>query len=295
MRASAIALLVALAGCGGKDGAPFGALSFDELLQACVASSACAVRPYPRVSNCVDAYYSLHVPFGLGPVYDAIYRCVNAARGGCDEVFACYGTHRAAGRCDTGFKAHCDGSKAFSCDTLAGRVFVYDCAAAGLSCLVQASQSFDAHCSTGSCDASYARRCDGARLSSCADGVIETTDCAAHGQRCAVGTGGANCVGSTEEECQSGKFTARCEGSVALSCVGGRVQRSECAGKPLSGRCVDGACAPSGGDCRDEFDRCQGPALEACLNGSWRGFDCAALGFGACQALANGAACSALN
>jgi hypothetical protein len=296
MRARLLALaLAALApGCGKDEQppGPSGPLSFAELVAGCIASSSCGVRAYPRVSNCLEAYFTLHRPFGLGPIYESIYRCVNAAKGDCDAVFACYGTHQAAGRCDTTFKAHCEGERAFSCDTLSGRVFVYDCALAGLTCQVRASQSFDAKCGTASCDASFARRCEGTRLLSCADGVVEVADCGALGERCGESSGGPACIGSTDEECQAGKFTARCDGAVAVTCVGGRVHRSDCTGQPLAGRCQAGACVPAGSACQDEFDRCAGDALEICLDGSWQSQDCAAAGFGACRTLANGAACS---
>jgi hypothetical protein len=286
--------LLALPACSKEEPPPPpGELSLEELVGACIASTGCGVRPYPRVANCLEAYYTLHRPFGLGPIYNAIYRCVIGARGDCDAVFACYGTHQAAGRCDTSFAARCEGSRAFSCDTLSGRVFVYDCALAELSCLVGASQSFDAKCSVGICDmASGSRKCEGNRLLSCADGIVEVVDCASLGQRCGDASGGAACVGSTDEECQAGKFSPRCEGSVAVSCVGGRVQKTDCSGQPLAGRCEAGACAPAGGACRDEFDRCAGGTLEICIDGSWRSHDCSALGLGPCKTLTNGAACA---
>ncbi len=295
MRASlgALGLALALGAACGKEQppGPAGPLSFAELVSGCVVSSSCGVRAYPRVSNCLDAYYTLHLPFGLGPIYESIYRCVIAAKGDCDAVFACYGTHKAAGRCDTSFKAHCEGQRAFSCDTLSAKVFVYDCALAALTCQVRTSQSFEAKCATGSCDASFARRCEGTRLLSCADGVIEIADCAALGQRCGDSSGGAACLGSSEEECEAGKFAARCEGATAVTCVGGRVHRADCAGRPLATRCEAGACVPAGGACKDEFDRCSGDTLELCLDGTWQSHDCAAAGFGPCKTLANGAAC----
>ena len=81
--------------CGGGGGS--GRIGDEELVLACIRSTACGVRAYPRAANCVEAYYTLHLRFGLGPVYDAIYRCVNAAAGDCDKIYACYGANRLLG------------------------------------------------------------------------------------------------------------------------------------------------------------------------------------------------------
>jgi hypothetical protein len=271
--------------CGGKDS---GGASHEELVLGCLRSTACGVRPYPRIANCVDAYYNLHVTLGVGPVYDAIYRCANAARGDCEKIFACYGANRAAGRCDTTFAARCDGDTAVSCDTLAGRVLSYDCSAAKLGCMVKAGGSFEATCTTGAC--SGGAICDAGRALGCRDGMAEVEDCPAQGLACSEG----RCVGESSESCAQ-PFSASCEGNTAVTCVNGRVHRADCGSRPVDRRCEAGTCTRSGVECSDDFDRCQGPALQTCIDGGWQTYDCASLGLGPCQAATNGAACTALN
>jgi hypothetical protein len=264
-----------------------GSVSHEELVLGCLRSTACGVRPYPRIANCVDAYYNLHVSLGVGPVYDAIYRCVNAARGDCEKIFACYGANRAAGRCDTTFAGRCDGDVAVSCDTLAGRVLSYDCSAAKLSCMVQGG-SFEATCTTGGC--SGAATCDGGRALGCNNGIVEVDDCKAQGLACSDG----RCVGESSESCSQG-YSASCEGSVAVTCVNGRVHRADCSSRPVDRRCEGGSCTRSGSECVDDFDRCQDTALQTCIDGSWQTYDCASLGLGPCAPATNGAGCTALN
>ncbi len=293
---SARIVLAALAGCccaalplAGCSKDLDEALPQEELLRACLVSSSCGLRPYPRASNCVDAYHTLQRAYGLGPIFNALYRCVNQAAS-CGAAAACWGIDRAAARCDTSFKARCDGDRAISCDALTGFAYAESCGEAGLACAVPtSSQPFEARCTPGTCDGA-ARRCDGSRLLSCSSGVLEVDDCGLRGLACAV----EGCAG-TGEACSSGGFTARCEGETAVSCVGGRVQREDCAARAYNRRCAEGRCVPAGGECLDEFDRCQGSALQACVEGSWRTFDCAALGLGPCQAAKNGASCTPLD
>ena len=56
--------------------------------------------------------------------------------------------------------------------------------------------------------------------------------------------------------------------------------------------CSAGQCVPAGGECLDEFNRCAGDALEACLDGSWATFACAELGLGPCAEQVHGATCT---
>lgn len=290
--AVAVVALSLASSCGG--GAK-GRIGDDDLVRACIRSAACGVRAYPRAANCVEAYYTLHLRFGIGPIYDAIYRCVNEAAGDCDKTYACYGANRLAGSCDSSFVGSCDGSLAVSCDLPTHRVLRFDCAAAKLTCQTHAQQSFEALCTTSSCSGSGAS-CDGGRLLSCRTGVIEVDDCQVQGLACAAGArGDMDCVGSTSEECTVGQYTARCDGNAAVTCKGGRVQRQDCGAFPPARACVDGTCAPSGGECRDDFDRCEGAALQACLDGRWTTYDCAGLGLAPCQGSTTGAACGALN
>jgi len=288
----AIAVLV-VPSCGGGGGS--GRISDQELVQACIRSTACGVRAYPRAANCVEAYYTLHLRFGLGPVYDAVYRCVNAAAGDCEKIYACYGANRLAGSCDSSFVARCDGSRAVSCDLTTHRVLSFDCGAAGLVCQTKAEQSFEAVCTTATCSGSGAS-CDGERLLTCRAGVIEVDDCQAQSLVCGTGARGlTGCVGSTGEECIAGDYSASCDGVTAVTCASGRVGRRDCGAYAPARACVDGACVPSGKECLDEFDRCEGAAVQTCIDGRWTTYDCASLGLSPCQGALTGAACGAPN
>lgn len=274
----ALALCAPLAGCGDD------ALSTDELIAACVRSTACDRFAYPRVANCIDAFHTRHRAFGYGATYAQLYRCVNEA-GDCAAVDRCYGGGE---RCGIDFAARCDGATAVACDTIGDRSFTLDCSAAGLSCGVKASAGFDATCTPGGCDAGFAPRCDGARALSCADGVIAIDDCGAQGLTC---TGGAQprCVGGGGE-CAQGPA---CDGNVAVTCIGGRTQRKDCGADPLKSRCAGGACVARGDACGDELDRCAGSDVQSCIDGRWRTVSCGNLGLGPCLDEQNGARCGA--
>ncbi len=282
-----LALAGMVGGCG-QEKRP--GVTFAELVNACIASTACGIMPYPRVSNCVEAYYDLHSYLGLGPVYDALYRCVNAAQGSCSAVSACFGAHP----CDSSFAARCEGNQAVSCDTLSGKTVSYDCSAAGLSCAVISTTNVQAKCGAGPCSPASARSCDGSRLLSCSDGVTQVVECAARGYTCGKSAEGIfDCVGSGNEPCGSGASSPHCEGTVAVSCSSGQITREDCSQRALDRACRNGACVLSGNDCLDDLDRCHGDALQACLDGRWETYDCAALGLGPCLGSAQGAACAA--
>jgi hypothetical protein len=290
-------------GDGGGDKKPYGKVTLEQLVDACIVSSACQVKTYPRISNCVEDYYNLALRLGRGPVYDQIFGCLAEAKGDCDAAFECYGSHRAAGSCDTTYQAKCDGEKALTCDTLAGKVFTFDCSHAGLTCKTRSPGSagtFEADCTPGGCKSGDPRQCDGDKLISCkGDGNLELVDCSVQGLTCAPSpaTAALECTGETTEECDMpvmppDPYTPKCEGSVALTCVNNRVHREDCAQRPYNKGCKDGACVPAGKQCTDEFNRCQGEKLQYCLDGAWRTADCAALGLGPCKTLTNGADCT---
>jgi len=306
-RATSLALLPCLLLACSDDGEskPLEQITFDALVNACIVSSACGVKRYPKVGECVDYYYTTHLPLGLGPVYDRIFGCLAQAKGDCAAAFDCYGSHKAAGRCDTTYVAKCEGSKALSCDTLAGpdgdgRVFTFDCADAALTCSTRKSGSlFEADCTPGPCSAPGTnRKCEGDRRISCkADGNIEVIDCAVQGLVCEKSplTGALDCTGEASDECDipPDAHQNRCEGSVAVTCVNNKIHRQDCAKRPYNTRCVAGECKPAGSACdADDFNRCQGDKLEYCLDGTWRSVDCAAIGLRPCKPTTFGADCS---
>jgi len=298
----AVSLLVALPACSDEtSNSIYEKIAFDQLVNACIVSSACSVKRYPRISDCVDSYFNLALRFGLGPVYDQIFGCLADAKGDCDAAFECYGSHRAAGTCDTTYQAKCSSNKALTCDTLAGpngngRVFTFDCSHAGLSCRTRQGGSFEADCTVGACNTGDPRRCDGNRLLSCkTDGNLELDDCATRGLVCGkTATGGLECIGEMDEACDS-SYQAHCMAGadVAAICVNGKVHREDCTRRPFNKRCEAAACVRSGTACADEFNRCQGDKMQYCLDGSWHTVDCVGIGLGACAPSVNGADCSA--
>jgi hypothetical protein len=296
-RVAAVAAAVLVTAALGRCGDDSDGLSRDELVKACALSSACGVRGYPAISNCVEAYHDNLRRFGLGPMYDGIYRCVVGSGGKCDAVYACWGASRSAPTCGTDFKARCEGSKAHSCDTIAGVEFTLDCSLAGLQCRVRDPASpgaFEADCTVGACEPTTQPRCDGNRLLSCNEGGnLGIEDCGAGGLTCGQGTQGLDCIGAGEEGCNI--FDSRCDGNTAVVCTGGRVHRIDCSSHPYATRCDQGACAPAGNECADTFNRCKEDSLEYCLDGRWHTLDCAGLGLGPCAPLPNGADCTPTN
>ena len=204
---SLLSLLSALSGCA-SDGQ-------DDVVKACIKSTACNVKAYASVSTCVDGYHNLLVSSGQAPVYNALYACVVAAAD-CAGVKACWGV---GGSCDNSYKASCAGGTAQFCDLLDHTTFSLDCAGNGLSCEIMpvGSYSFDATCK---------------------------------------GSGGEGQAGEVD--------------------------------------CGDGSCTRTGQGCTsgNDFDRCAGDRLEACLGNEWVSFDCAKLGLGACLQAASSGACA---
>lgn len=292
--ALAIATLMIASTCGEEAQQPVPIIAHGDLITACVAATSCGVKAYPAVQNCVEAYYTNHRPFGLGRVYDVIYACVNRAQGDCDKVYECFGAHELAGRCGSDYVASCASTEATFCDLLDKRVFHYQCSLAGLTCVVRAKDSFESICGLGSCSSkSFKIRCEDNKRLNCEDGVIAPYDCAAIGQKCGSNKGTVTCIGSSSTSCSS-SYKSGCKGSVASSCLGGKVQQEDCSKRHYNTTCKAGACVPGASTCDKAHNKCSGADLLACLDGSWRKFDCKALGFGACKAATFGAACAPL-
>ena len=261
----------------------------EQLLHACVRAGACGIKTYPRLSDCVDAYFKLHRTQGLGPIYDKLFACVNAAKDDCDKIAVCYGRGKA---CDKDYKANCKGSVAVSCDLIGRRIYQLDCAHAGLSCKVDKAGA--ATCTLATCGASYSNNCKGDQLLSCTTGAVEILVCAATGKICGSNYGGAGCQGNQKTTCSAKSFVRTCKGNIAVTCVGGRVHHDDCSKQKLQkSKCVSSQCVKAGTQCTESMNRCKGANLEACLDGSWKVFDCAKLGLGPCQASATfGAGCT---
>lgn len=165
-------------------------------VRACIRSTACDVKSYPRVSNCVDDLRVRPSP-ALTAVLASIYRCVNLAQS-CAEVEACYG---AQGHCEREYAAKCEGRVAVTCDLIDKRVYRYDCGAVGASCRVDPVHAFDATCDGpptnievkpifvpdcgdgtctigAACNSDALNRCAGEQLETCIDRAWVRYDCA---------------------------------------------------------------------------------------------------------------------
>ena len=300
---SVLMLALALSGCGSdgarSDGSADGTPAFDggapslplaELASGCIRASACGVKTYPTLANCIDAYFDLHRSQGLGQIYDKIYRCVNAAAGDCAKTKVCFDQR---GPCDSSYKASCDGKTAVSCDLIDQRVYALDCALAGMECLIRSGQTTSASCTPGVCYSTFGTVCQGSRLITCVSGVSESEDCAVDGLACHSKTPtSAVCVGEQSTTCSAKTFSPSCAGSTAVTCVEGRVHRDDCTRyKMRHTRCEAAACVVAGSACDYALNRCAGAELEACLDGAWQRFDCLKLGLGACKPSGSAANC----
>ena len=168
-----------------------GANNVNALVHACVKSSACGVRSYPRISDCVNDYKTRVLSKGLGPVYASIYRCTRDATS-CDQVKACYGE---VGSCSSSDKAMCYKGKAMYCDLIDNATYTYDCQAAGLTCKVDASDPFTATCVGGN-----GNQTPLPEAASCGDGTCTKT-----GQACSSAPLN-RCAGQKLQACLQGKW-----------------------------------------------------------------------------------------
>lgn len=264
----------------------------DEIVRACVATSACGIKTYPSLSSCLAGYLTLMVSQRLAPIYNKIYQCVNKTKGDCDAVAKCF---QRGAACDSTYKARCDGKVAVTCDLQDKRVYKLDCAAAGMECAVKKAYAFSAVCTPGTCYSSSGETCNGTLLYTCVGGIIEVRDCAATGKGCGSSRKKqAICVGNQKEKCTYEYFVPSCKKTtISTACVNGYEHYVDCAkNTELATACLDGKCVASGSECKTgAVNRCSGKQLEACLDGKWKKFDCAQMGLGDCVPTTSSAQC----
>jgi hypothetical protein len=165
--------LVLVGGCGeeGGNGNGNGTGDDGDLVRACIRSTACGVKAYPR--------------------------CANRATS-CQAIEDCYG---AVSSCTSSFTARCEDGKAVYCDLIDHVAYTYDCAAAGMTCQIDPQNPWTATCegpgtpdgtiSTAvrcdggvchktdeACTVGVMNRCLGEALQACLEGVWVTYDCA---------------------------------------------------------------------------------------------------------------------
>lgn len=187
----------------------------DNLVYACIRSTACGVKPYPRVSNCVAYYTEMLVALGKAPLYDTIYGCANGAET-CGALRQCFGVTET---CNSSYQARCtpDG-KAVFCDLLDKTTFTYDCKAAGMGCALDSQYGFAAKCVPAA----------GAGASPAKGQMKTTVDCS--DKRCV----------KTGNSCSEDDLN-RCSGDDLQACLGGEWITFDCAKLKL------GACQSQAG------------------------------------------------
>lgn len=117
----------------------------------------------------------------------------------------------------------------------------------------------------GSCDMTYKAICDGGKAVFCdlIDNTTFTFDCAGSGLGCKVDA--------------TNPFVATCTGAGDEKPL------------PTTVACEDARCTKTTEACtQDDYNRCDGDRLQACLAGTWLTIDCAALGLGACTTVTVG-------
>jgi hypothetical protein len=278
-------------GAKGDAAPPVKPISMQALVDACARASACGVRTYPILGNCIEAYHTLYLPQGLGPIYDAIYSCINAAKGDCKAIEACYDVR---GPCDSSYKDSCDGDVALTCDLIEKRVFAFKCADAKMKCQIKKDGSREsAICTVDTCYSTFGNVCQDDRLLRCVNGLMEVHECSVDGLICSDAQGSAQCIGETSISCKPKTFSPSCQGSKRITCVNRIEHHFDCAKQVnIATKCVGSDCAVAGTECDHDINRCAGEQLEVCLDGRWTKIDCKQLGLGACQQQGSAANCS---
>ena len=279
---------------GGADGKVDGTttttpLDREEVARACVVASACGITSYPSIHSCIQGFQTVLVSQRLTGIYNKIYQCVNKTKGDCDAVATCYQRGPA---CDSSYKAKCEGKVAVFCDLQDKRIYKINCADAKMDCAVKKGYAFAAVCTPGTCYSTFGDSCKGDLHYTCISGVIEVKDCAATGKQCGKVQKGVACLGNQQASC-SEYFAPDCKKSVAMQCVNGYEHHVDCAKNKLAATaCKDGECISAGTACSSgAVNRCSGTQLEACLDGAWKKYDCAALGLGDCKSTGTSAQC----
>jgi hypothetical protein len=269
-------------------------VDIDAIVRTCVIGSSCVANPlYSNPSNCV-AVLEFGIASGKGDIVSAaeLRRLVDCATNAstCAAAVACANRNHGDDYCSAHPNGSCDGNISVNCPTTP--ISTRDCGALGLMC--QKVDALNVACTDGTsplnCNQSM-WRCDGNRFVGCG----ESYDCSTYapGYSCRPNGNVANTL------CQpSGPACTStvCNNDVLDICAGGEVVRVDCT--VFASHCgSDGPqnsldCVPNATDCKwSDAQRCNGSALEFCVNGKWRSFDCTSIGLTSCAPTPNGAAC----
>ncbi len=293
--------------------------SVSSIRRGCVVASSCATAGMgvPRSGGGVCYIQSAAtIARGASPEQQYTLKCAREATN-CTTFRSCTTRNHGVDYCTANRGESCDGNVRVSCPMVGPNTppelippaTTQDCALLGLVC---SASNGNAACTNGmACDAMFMPTCDGTKIVTCDRSTMmqEPTDCARQtpGSTCVMlSVGGATvptCLTSTMCMLEPGRASTRCETSSLISCVAlpgampdpngrreGREVRIDCAHEALEGRCavvggtsgctsIQNQCAP------DSPDRCNGNAVEICVNGRYESTDCGSIGFSRCAQL----------
>ena len=292
--------------------------SISSIRRGCVAALSCTptVLGTPTRAGICFSEIAPSVALGARPERQYQLRCAREATS-CSTLRACITRNHNSDYCAAHHHDSCDGNVRVKCplvepntpDELAQPATTQDCTLAGLTCT---AVNGSAVCGDGmACDRTFVDTCDGTKVVRCdlATGTRVSTDCARvlAGGTCimawATGAMFPRCASSTVCTRDPNRSPTRCESNSLISCVvvsdpmpdplgriEGREVRLDCAHEVLEGRCTTlggvASCTSVQNQCGPTSpDRCNGNAVEICVNGRYESTDCGSLGFARCAQL----------
>lgn len=309
VRPSVALILHLLAGCGSTDAADAGAADVSltppgtsDVARVCLMNNVCGFQSsLGLAADLCAARWSEERASGLvssSPEVTARNaRMVECARtsSSCDDYVACV---RFGASCSGAVAGSCQGTIADRCSTPGGDYLppVFDCALLGMSCedageatcvLPTSAPPCDGPAGTSTCDGNTRVHCrprSGGGVGALREPCPEGATCQVDGASTVCLPAPASCAAES----------ASCVGDVAVWCLerAGELleQRLDCAS--VARRCAPDArgiarCAPVATDCTAPPDgtssaRCDGDALEVCLEGRLERMDCRSVGRSRC-------------
>jgi hypothetical protein len=267
-----------------------GPVSPSEIARACAFEVSCLSDPPLLPGGSCVTQFELGLTVGgifFGPSAEDLRRYVDCAIAGpdCATVVDCATRSHGASWCNGGGNS-CDGNTVVRCQGGIGLELEECDTGAGDTCSVDGAGYAD--CNAGTCDPKVPARCDGNRAVRCdSDGIEYIEDC---GDNLIIETCfDGRCVPPGSTSCDP----PTCDGA-AIALCGGQL-RVDCS--DFAGHCVasngDATCVPDATDCDDNSpDRCNGTALELCVNGKYFSIDCASLGLRTCGPVGKRVACT---
>jgi hypothetical protein len=170
----------------------------ESILEACVRIHSCGVEKLARVPDCILRYEGVHQMTGQAALYETLYTCVNTSGGDCEKVLACFGVSSSDKGCDKAFKEQCEGTARRYCELGAKKIHRVDCAAGGLTCLLDSNGM--TFCGARPCSAPGEVICDGRRKLTCQGAGYQVYECEVYGLDCGLNKDGVmDCVGTGPE------------------------------------------------------------------------------------------------